>query len=66
MAPSIKSDLYSIGGVLYFLSFYNPTNYKLTMTDIDFFNIMEAFEISPTELQDYDAKLKARYTNDFK
>lgn len=46
VAPSIKSDLYSVGAVLYFLSFYDPTLYKTNKTDGDFYEIMEEFEIS--------------------
>ena len=29
VAPNIATDLYAIGAVLYFMSFYNPTLYKV-------------------------------------
>lgn len=45
IAPSIQSDIYSVGCILYFMSFFDHEKYKLSKDDKDFFNIMSDFKV---------------------
>jgi calcium-dependent protein kinase len=37
IAPSIQSDLYAVGCILYFMCFYEPKKYQLSGDDRDFY-----------------------------
>jgi hypothetical protein len=34
VAPNIQGDLYSVGAVMYFMTFYDPSLYEVTLPDM--------------------------------
>lgn len=60
IAPNIQTDLYAIGCLLYFLSFYNPKEYEISNDEKDFYNIMDLFQIDYQRIYEGEKMLQKR------
>lgn len=51
VAPNIQGDIFSVGAVLYFMTYYDPSFYSLKGEDGDFHQVMDEFELDPARLE---------------
>ncbi|KAM3142552.1 hypothetical protein pb186bvf_005454 [Paramecium bursaria] len=61
IAPNIQTDLYSVGCILYFMSFYDPKKYEVTNEEKDYYNVMDNFEINYQQIESSEKELSKRF-----
>ncbi|CAD8213033.1 unnamed protein product [Paramecium octaurelia] len=61
IAPNIATDIYALGCVLYFMTYYDPKKYELTNEEKDFYTVMDSFEILTNRIDESEQKLKVGF-----
>jgi hypothetical protein len=58
VAPNIQGDIFSVGAVLYFMTYYEPSVFKLNGEDGDFHQVMDEFELDAAKMETEENSLR--------
>ncbi|CAD8195402.1 unnamed protein product [Paramecium octaurelia] len=61
IAPNISTDIYALGCVLYFMTYYDSKKYEIKNEDKDFYNVMDNFEIQKNRIDESEQQLKVGF-----
>ncbi|CAD8189120.1 unnamed protein product [Paramecium pentaurelia] len=61
IAPNISTDIYALGCVLYFMTYYDSKKYEIKNEDKDFYTVMDNFEIQKNRIDESEQQLKVGF-----